>query len=94
MTAVHRGLVSRLTRRISVRASGFGLSVRRLLIAVVAASSLGGLIDVAAVAPAHAQSFTYNPLPPRPKPPKVANNNQMLVQATEEIGRASCRERV
>ncbi len=40
-------------------------------------------MDVAAVTPASAQSFTYNPLPPRPKPPKVANDNQMLVQATE-----------
>ncbi|WP_035715375.1 LptA/OstA family protein, partial [Bradyrhizobium genomosp. I (2014)] len=83
MTAVHRGLVSRLTRRTSVRANGRGWSIRRFLIAVVAAASLGGLIDAAAVAPAGAQSFTYNPLPPRPKPPKVVNDNQMLVQATE-----------
>uniref|UniRef100_UPI00138AAF9A LPS-assembly protein LptD n=1 Tax=Bradyrhizobium yuanmingense TaxID=108015 RepID=UPI00138AAF9A len=83
MTAVRRGLVSRLTRRTWVRANGNGLSVRRLLIAVVAAASLGGLIDAAAVAPAKAQSFTYNPLPPRAKPPKAPNDNQMLVQATE-----------
>ena len=83
MTAVRRGPVSRLTRRTVVRANGCGLSVRRLLLAVVAAASLGALIDLAAVAPASAQSFTYNPLPPRPKPPKVANDNQMLVQATE-----------
>ncbi|MEY9577835.1 LPS-assembly protein [Bradyrhizobium diazoefficiens] len=82
MTAVHRGPVSRLTRRTVMRANGRGLSVRRLLLAVVAAVSLGGLIDIAAVAPASAQ-FTYNPLPPRPKPPKAANDNQMLVQATE-----------
>ncbi|MBR0973812.1 LPS-assembly protein LptD [Bradyrhizobium japonicum] len=82
MTAVHRRLVSRLTQRIVVRANGRGLSIRRLLLAVVTAASLGGLIDVAAVAPASAQ-FSYNPLPPRPKPPKVANDNQMLVQATE-----------
>ena len=33
--------------------------------------------------PAAAQSFTYNPRPPRPLPPKVPNDNQMLVQATE-----------
>ena len=83
MTAVRRGPVSRLTRRTVVRANRCGLSVRRLLLAVVAAASLGALIDLAAVAPASAQSFTYNPLPPRPKPPKVANDNQMLVQATE-----------
>ena len=82
MTAVHRGPVSRLTRRTVMRANGRGLSVRRLLLAVIAAVSLGGLIDIATVAPASAQ-FTYNPLPPRPKPPKAANDNQMLVQATE-----------
>jgi LPS-assembly protein len=69
-----------LTRRILVRADGRGLS--RLLLAVVTAASLGGLIDVAAVTPASAQ-YTYNPLPPRPKPPKAPNDNQMLVQATE-----------
>ncbi|WP_375304215.1 LPS-assembly protein LptD [Bradyrhizobium sp. A11] len=80
MSAVRRGLVSRLTRRILVRADGRGLS--RLLLAVVTAASLGGLIDVAAVTPASAQ-YTYNPLPPRPKPPKAPNDNQMLVQATE-----------
>ncbi|CAL79424.1 putative Organic solvent tolerance protein (OstA) [Bradyrhizobium sp. ORS 278] len=33
-------------------------------------------------ATAYAQSFTYNPLPPKPPPPRVANDNQMLVQAT------------
>lgn len=33
--------------------------------------------------PASAQSFTYNPIPHRPKPPRVANDGQMLVQATE-----------
>ncbi|MDD1525872.1 LPS-assembly protein LptD [Bradyrhizobium sp. WBOS7] len=80
VSAVQRGLVSRLTRRILVRADGRGLS--RLLLAVVTAASLGGLIDVAAVTPASAQ-YTYNPLPPRPKPPKAPNDNQMLVQATE-----------
>ncbi|WGD48989.1 LPS-assembly protein LptD [Bradyrhizobium sp. CB1650] len=83
MTAVRRGLVSCLTRRTVVRANGSGLPVRKVLLALIAAASFAGLIDVAAVTPAHAQSFTYNPLPPRPKPPKVANDNQMLVQATE-----------
>ncbi|OAF09806.1 organic solvent tolerance protein [Bradyrhizobium centrolobii] len=83
MTSVRRGLVSRLTRRTVVRAKGFGLPARKVLIAVIAAASLAGLIDVAAVTPAGAQSFTYNPLPPRPKPAPVAHDNQMLVQATE-----------
>src|SRR5207244_8105970 len=42
-----------------------------------------GAIDLATTIPASAQSFTYNPLPPRPKPPPAANNGQMLVQAVE-----------
>jgi LPS-assembly protein len=40
-------------------------------------------INFVTIAPAAAQSFTYNPQPPRPKPPRVANDNQMLVQAVE-----------
>ncbi|WP_371926809.1 LPS-assembly protein LptD [Bradyrhizobium sp. WD16] len=34
-------------------------------------------------APALAQSFTYNPLPPSPKPAQRPDDGQMLVQATE-----------
>ncbi|WP_213774704.1 LPS-assembly protein LptD [Bradyrhizobium sp. dw_78] len=33
--------------------------------------------------PAAAQSFTYNPVPPRPTPPRPPSDGQMLVQATE-----------
>ena len=40
-------------------------------------------LDIAAVTPALAQGFTYNPIPARPKPPKTANDGQMLVQAVE-----------
>jgi LPS-assembly protein len=75
--------VSILTRRTVVRANGCGLLARTILPALVAALSLSGLLDLAVVTPAAAQSFTYNPLPPRPKPPKVANDSQMLVQASE-----------
>ncbi|MGV7213534.1 LPS-assembly protein LptD [Bradyrhizobium sp. UFLA05-112] len=83
MTAVRRGHVSRVARRTVVRANAFGLPARSLLIAFIAALALGGLLDLAATVPAAAQSFNYNQLPPRPKPPKAANDNQMLVQATE-----------
>jgi LPS-assembly protein len=41
------------------------------------------LIVVAAVTPAAAQGFTYNPPHTRPKPPPAANTGQMLVQAVE-----------
>jgi LPS-assembly protein len=83
VTAVRRGHVSILARRTVVRANGCGLPARNILLVLLAALSLAGLIDFAAVTPAAAQSFTYNPLPPRPKPPKVANDSQMLVQASE-----------
>src|ERR1700733_11384174 len=33
--------------------------------------------------PASAQSFTYNPQPPHPRPARPPNDGQMLVQATE-----------
>src|SRR6516164_6850209 len=66
-----------------VRANGCGLPTRNLLLALVAPLVLAGMLDLAAVAPVVAQSFTYNPLPPRPKPPRAANDSQMLVQATE-----------
>jgi LPS-assembly protein len=41
------------------------------------------VINFVTIAPAAAQSFTYNPQPPKSKPPRVANDNQMLVQAVE-----------
>jgi LPS-assembly protein len=83
VTAVRRGHVSILAQRTVVRANGCGLPARNILLVLLAVLSLAGLVDFAAVTPAAAQSFTYNPLPPRPKPPKVANDSQMLVQASE-----------
>mgnify|MGYP003707170005 CR=1 FL=1 len=83
MTAVRRGLVPALARRTLVRANGSALPGRILLPALLAAFALAGLLDLAVVTPAAAQSFTYNPLPPRPKPPQAANDGQMLVQAVE-----------
>src|SRR3981189_1423784 len=53
--------------------------VLALVLAVISAGALG----IATTSPASAQSFTYNPLPPRPKPPKTASDGQMLVQATQ-----------
>jgi LPS-assembly protein len=45
--------------------------------------ALAGAIEIASTASAMAQSFTYNPRPPRPAPPRVPHDNQMLVQANE-----------
>ncbi|CAL77119.1 putative Organic solvent tolerance protein OstA (ImpA) [Bradyrhizobium sp. ORS 278] len=49
-----------------------------LTLGLVLATTVDALIS-----PAAAQSFTYNPRPPKAPPPRVANDNQMLVQATE-----------
>ncbi|WP_316186797.1 MULTISPECIES: LPS-assembly protein LptD [unclassified Bradyrhizobium] len=43
---------------------------------------LAAAIDLPGPRPAAAQSFTYNTRPPKAPPPRVANDNQMLVRAT------------
>ncbi len=43
----------------------------------------GTLLDIVAATPASAQSYTYNPVPVRPKQPRPPSDGQMLVQATE-----------
>jgi LPS-assembly protein len=53
------------------------------VLAFVVGLLLTGVLGVALTTPAAAQSFTYNPVPHRPRPPRVANDGQMLVQATE-----------
>jgi LPS-assembly protein len=53
------------------------------LLALVLGLAVAGTIDLVTVTPAAAQGFTYNPRPPRPRPPRVANDGQMLVQAVE-----------
>jgi LPS-assembly protein len=55
----------------------------RSALAAFLALVLTGALGLALTAPASAQSFTYNPQPVRPKPPKAANDGQMLVQAVE-----------
>ncbi len=64
-----------LLRRHQLRLS----AITGLLAGLVVAAAL----NVAAVSPAAAQGFTYNPIHTRPKPPPPANNGQMLVQAVE-----------
>ncbi len=51
-----------------------------VLVLVLLAAATG---ELATTQPASAQGFSYNPRPPHPRPPKVANDNQMLVQAVE-----------
>jgi LPS-assembly protein len=52
-------------------------------LALVFGLILAGAFGLAATPPASAQGFTYNPLPPKPKAPRAANDGQMLVQAVE-----------
>jgi len=59
------------------------LRARRLLGGAMLALAFTGLLAAAAPSPALAQGFTYNPLPPKPKPLQRKNDGQMLVQATE-----------
>ncbi|HVV42572.1 MAG TPA: LPS-assembly protein LptD [Nitrobacter sp.] len=54
-----------------------------MLCVVIAGAAVAVMAEIATVQTARAQSFTYNPRPPRPKPPPAQNNGQMLVQANE-----------
>ena len=63
-----------VARRQESRVGAFGVSLLPVLVCL----ALAGVTGIAGTTPASAQSFTYNPRPPRPTPPKVANDNQML----------------
>jgi LPS-assembly protein len=79
------------TRQLRSPARGRRTAVRRYrtrlfsapLIALLAALVLAGTIGLASTAPASAQSFTYNPRPPKPPPRPVNNDGKMMVQAVE-----------
>ena len=68
------------SRRAPVRRHGGRLAAIRPLLALLLAVLAAGAIELASTAPASAQ---YTPRPPHPTPPRVANDGQMLVQATE-----------
>ncbi len=57
--------------------------IRGSVFALLAGLILGGGLGMTVSTPAAAQSFTYNPVPPRPTPPRPPSDGQMLVQATE-----------
>ena len=71
-------------RRADVRRYGVRLvAVTTPVLALVLGFIVAGALGIATTTPASAQGFTYNPIPPRPKPPKTATDGQMLVQAVE-----------
>ncbi len=76
VSAFQRRTVVRRDRRRLPACCGF-------LLALTFGLTLAVVLDLASTTPASAQGFTYNPRPPRPKPPRTANDGQMLVQAVE-----------
>jgi LPS-assembly protein len=69
-------------RRTVVRRQGWRLTAGRVLGAMFVLL-VAGAGDLAATRPAAAQGFTFNPQAPHPRPPRVPNDGQMLVQAVE-----------
>ena len=69
----------------SMRRTPLRRKSRRLSVWIAVLGLLSGVAGLSVTGtPAAAQSFTYNPLPPRPAPvAPAASNGQMLVQATE-----------
>ena len=74
-----RADVRRYRIRLAVAGQVFALVLGLLILGVL----IPGVPGILAVTPASAQGFTYNPIPPRPKPPKTSSDGQMLVQATQ-----------
>ena len=71
-------------RRTKVRRQSIGAAiVRRRFFVLVIGLLLSGAFGLAASPTAFAQSFTYNPRPPKPVTQRPANDGQMLVQANE-----------
>jgi LPS-assembly protein len=70
-------------RRTLVRRCCARLAARGPVLALVFGIALAGAPGIVTTTPASAQGFTYNPRPPRPVPPRPANDGQMLVQAVE-----------
>ena len=84
VVAALRKRLSAFRRNAVARRQQWGLAALcASVLPLVACLALASAIQIVATAPAAAQRFTYNPHPPRPTPPKVPHDNQMLVQANE-----------
>lgn len=84
VVAARQGRSSAFPRRTLVRRHWMRSTVTAgPVLAVVCGLVLAAVIGVAGTIPASAQSFTYNPRPPKPAPARPANDGQMLVQAVE-----------
>jgi LPS-assembly protein len=84
IVATRQGMLPALRRRAPVRRNRGRLAAAcASVLTVVFGLAFAGALEVATATPASAQSFTYNPRPPHPAPPRAANDGQMLVQAVE-----------
>jgi LPS-assembly protein len=83
IVAARQGMSSAFRLRTVVRRDGARLVASGPVLALIFGFVFAGPLGITATTPASAQSFTYNPMPPRPKPPRAANDGQMLVQAVE-----------
>ena len=83
IVAARQGMSSAFRLRTVVRSDGARLVASGPVLALIFGFVFAVPLGIAATSPASAQSFTYNPMPPRPKPPRAANDGQMLVQAVE-----------
>src|SRR6185437_10271776 len=67
-----------------VRRESFAMTrVRKAVFSAATGLLLFGALGLVAAPAAFAQSFTYNPRPPKPVTQRPANDGQMLVQANE-----------
>jgi LPS-assembly protein len=84
IVAARQGRSSALRRSTHVCRRRGRLAVIGPVLALVFGVILAGAIGVISATPASAQTFVYNPGPPKPpRPQRPPNDGQMLVQATE-----------
>ena len=84
IVAARQARSSALRRSTHVRRDRCRLAASAPLLALVFGVVFAAALGIVVATPASAQSFTYNPQPPRPpKPARPPNDGQMLVQANE-----------
>ena len=84
IVAARQGRLSALRRSTHARRDRCRLAASAPLLALVFVVVFAAALGIVVATPASAQSFTYNPQPPRPpKPARPPNDGQMLVQANE-----------
>src|ERR1700761_2197103 len=83
VAALPAGLAAFRRRRAARRVGSRMIAVRKAALAGALGVLLSALLGLATSPTAFAQSFNYNPRPPKPVTVRPANDGQMLVQATE-----------